>query len=134
MRLWILVGCLLPLLVACGRVQNERFVGTPAPTDPSLALTASVAEGLMMGEAGTLELELSRAGVPVTEAQIEVQGTMSHAGMEPLWVVAEAEGEGRYLASLPWTMGGEWLLTVHVTLPDGTTLERRLEPVQVASP
>ena len=61
------------------------------------------------------------AGDPVTGAEVDVEATMDHAGMVPVREVARDEGDGRYrIQSFEFTMGGDWILRAHITLPDGT--------------
>jgi hypothetical protein len=71
-------------------------------------------------------------GEPVTDASVRLEGTMSHAGMRPVFSDTEEIGEGRYRApAFEFTMGGDWILFLHVTLPDGREgrLERRVRVV-----
>jgi len=71
------------------------------------------------------------AGKPIQDAEILVEGTMSHAGMVPVVDTARAEGPGRYgIPEFSFTMAGDWVLTLHATLPDGRWV-RREKPVNV---
>jgi hypothetical protein len=80
-----------------------------------------------MGEA-TLDLQLEdEQGIPVEGAVLEVKGDMTHAGMVPvLGTFDEVEG-GLYHADFEWTMGGDWILTITGTLPDGRNLLRTFD-------
>ena len=81
---------------------------------------------------GTAQLALTLAdpaGAPLDGATVEIEGTMTHAGMRPVAARARGQGEGRYeVEAFTFTMGGDWLLIAHVTLPDGTRA-RRIFPV-----
>ena len=60
------------------------------------------------------------AGTPLEGARVEVEGTMSHAGMVPVLDTAGAEAPGQYvIPDFGFTMAGDWILTVTATLPDG---------------
>ena len=62
------------------------------------------------------------AGSPVDGAEVRVEGNMSHAGMVPVLDTAGARGQGLYVVpDFRFTMGGDWILTVTATLPDGRT-------------
>jgi len=76
--------------------------------------------------ATVLTVKLSTAdGLPITDAQrVAVKGDMTHAGMAPVFGVAEEAMNGDYRIAFEWTMAGDWILTVDVTLADGTTLTR----------
>ena len=81
-----------------------------------------------MGDAViTLQVRDS-AGNPVTDAIILVEGTMTHAGMQPVIVGTEARGEGMYVTEgFKFTMGGDWVILVHATFADGSTAEQRID-------
>ncbi len=62
------------------------------------------------------------SGEPVRDASVTLEGTMAHAGMVPVIHEATGDGPGRYrIDDFLFTMGGDWILLVHVTLPDGRT-------------
>ena len=67
-------------------------------------------------------------GNPVESATIEVEGTMTHAGMQPVIVETEALDEGKYATkNFKFTMGGDWVIIVRATLADGSTAEQRVD-------
>jgi hypothetical protein len=72
-------------------------------------------------------------GQPVTGAEVELEGNMSHAGMAPVFTQATEVAPGQYEAPLEFTMGGDWFILVKATLPDGRTLERSLNLPGVTS-
>ena len=66
-------------------------------------------------------------GVPLTGARVTVEGNMSHAGMQPVNGAAREMGGGDYVVDdFHFTMGGDWILTVRATLPDGTQVQRNV--------
>lgn len=67
------------------------------------------------------------AGRAVTGTRVKVEGNMSHAGMAPVFAEAGEVAPGRYQAHLEFTMGGDWLLLIDLTLPDGRRLQRQVE-------
>jgi hypothetical protein len=73
-------------------------------------------------------------GQPISGAQIEVEGNMSHAGMAPVLGRAVETTPGHYEAPLEFTMSGDWSILVKATLPDGRTLERPLNLPSVTTP
>jgi hypothetical protein len=52
---------------------------------------------------------------------------MSQPGMSPEFADAKEAGPGRYQAHLEFPMAGDWVILLHVTLPDGKKLERRID-------
>lgn len=122
------------LLLGCGRVQNERFTGA-GETDTALALEVQLAEARpIVGTPARLRIRLTSLGTPVTGAAVQVEGNMTHAGMEPLFMAAAEVAPGEYEAALDWTMGGEWFLRVRATLPDGGGVVEQVERIEVATP
>ena len=67
------------------------------------------------------------SGKQVTGAAINLEASMSHAGMAPVFADATEVEPGRYQSTLELTMAGDWYLMVHATLPDGRKLERRFD-------
>ncbi|MGE0129186.1 MAG: FixH family protein [Blastocatellales bacterium] len=76
----------------------------------------------------TITIKLTDAsGNPLTRARINLEGTMTHPGMRPVFSEAREEGSGRYQSSLEFTMAGDWIILLHIILPNGQKLERRFE-------
>ena len=66
-------------------------------------------------------------GNPVEGATVEVEGAMTHAGMQPVIVMTKSLGAGEYVTKgFKFTMGGDWVIIVRATLADGTTAEQRV--------
>ena len=57
---------------------------------------------------------------------------MSHAGMAPVFAETKEVEPGRYRSNMKLTMAGDWLVMVHVTLPDGRELDQQFEIKEVA--
>jgi len=66
-------------------------------------------------------------GNPIAGASLELEGTMTHPGMKPVFADAKETAAGRYEATLQFTMGGDWIIIVRGELPDGSKLEREIE-------
>jgi len=52
---------------------------------------------------------------------------MSHPGMRPEFGEAREIAAGRYQGRLAFTMPGDWIILMRITLPGGQTLERQFE-------
>jgi hypothetical protein len=72
-------------------------------------------------------------GRPVDDAQLQIKGDMTHAGMVPVVVTLTDGTNGAYEAAFGWTMAGDWIVTVEATLPDGRVARRQFE-VGVGAP
>jgi hypothetical protein len=76
----------------------------------------------------TITLRLSDAsGTPLKGVQVRLEANMSHPGMRPIFSEAKEAEPGRYEAPIEITMGGDWIILVHITLPEGRKLQRQFE-------
>lgn len=78
-----------------------------------------------------------KAGKPITNATVSVEGNMQHAGMAPLTGKAvqdsaDGKADGRYQIPFSFNMLGDWVITVSVKGADNTTTQRDI-PVTVSA-
>jgi hypothetical protein len=123
--LLLLLICLHPFLSGCRKagesVPDITIVHEIAPQPPKIG-------------PATITLKLSDpSGAPKNGAQVSLEGNMSHPGMSPVFGKATETGPGRYEAPIEFTMAGDWMLIIHITLPDGRKFERQLEVKAVQS-
>jgi periplasmic copper chaperone A len=84
-------------------------------------------------EEETMTVLLTSAdGTPITDATVALEGNMNHAGMIPVLaedVTDDADGsaDGHYRLPFTFTMLGDWIITVNVTLADGSSFSRNLD-------
>lgn len=120
---------LIPLiLVGCRESQQES-----TDTADLLIDIAYEPDPPSAGEATLLVFVTDADGSAVDDATVEVLGDMTHAGMMPELREIEGGEDGLYRVPFTWTMGGDWILTVTATLPDGASAEREFEVFNVAS-
>ncbi|GAB4513165.1 MAG: hypothetical protein Kow0047_24720 [Anaerolineae bacterium] len=74
-----------------------------------------------------VEVTLSERGTPVLGADVELEATMSHAGMVPIFARMQELGDGRYAAEIDLTMAGDWILITRARLPDGRQVEHHFD-------
>jgi hypothetical protein len=67
------------------------------------------------------------SGAPIDDAAIAVRGDMTHAGMVPVLGDVTSGSNGEYRIPFEWTMGGDWIITVDITLADGVQISRVYE-------
>ena len=58
---------------------------------------------------------------------------MAHPGMAPVFADAIETSPGSYRAPLNFTMGGDWVVLLHITLSDGRKVERQMDVKGVES-
>lgn len=124
-RVWPALLVLLMLLVqACGDARSG----------PELTIEFGLVPEPPSVGPSELWLELSTPqGEALTGAALRVEATMAHAGMVPEFADCVEAEPGRYTAAFDFTMGGDWILIVNVSLERGGTAQRVLEVPRVAA-
>lgn len=64
-------------------------------------------------------------------AEAVFTGGMTHPGMVPIVAKASEEKPGLYVATMTWTMSGDWVVFFEARWPDGRRKESKV-PVRVA--
>lgn len=119
---------LLPLiLLALGLAACAPQAASPVGANIALTLEPNPP----VAGPGHLTVTLTGAdGQPIEGADVTVEGTMGHDGMQPMRAKLKGGAGGQYEAPFMWTMAGDWTLTVVATLPGGQTARREF-PVTV---
>jgi len=63
----------------------------------------------------------------LTGAHIILEGDMTHAGMAPVFGDAHEVSPGQYQGQVTLSMGGDWVVLMHITLPDGKNVEKQID-------
>ena len=112
MKSRILLVLLVSVLVLVGCRQTNEVTADNVTVDVTLS-----DEMAMVGDATLLVTVADEEDNPINDASVSVRGDMTHAGMIPVIpdAVTTAE-EGVYSIPFEFTMGGDWIITVDVTL------------------
>lgn len=123
-HVWVIGLVLLMTLAGC-RESAQAPTATP---EASITVELIPMEPVRVG-ATVLTVRLTGANnLPVTDAmRVAARGDMTHAGMQPVFGVAEEASNGEYRIAFEWTMAGDWIITVDVTMSDETTLTREFD-------
>ena len=108
----VIVGFLFLLLTACGTRNSQQT------NDGDIRLMVAI-ESTTVGPTSLIITVTDATGAPINDATISVKGDMSHAGMVPVLADATGGDSGVYKMPFEWTMGGDWVVTVEATWPDG---------------
>lgn len=115
-------GLLLAVFLTAG--------GCQPPEEPTsdVTVTWEIAPEPPSTGATTVTVTLTDStSAPIEDAHVALEGTMTHPGMQPVRAEAEEVAPGRYEAVLTLTMGGDWMLLLDATLPDGRTVQQQKE-------
>ena len=126
-RVWAPIALLAALLMMGCRGD------APPPSDFQFDLSVSSTPPAT-GPARLTPTITGADGAPVDGLSVDVEGTMTHAGMTPSLATAEARGEGRYVVeAFDFTMAGDWVVIVRARHPDGRSGERQY-PLRAVAP
>lgn len=116
------------ILVLCLAACRQSQQTTPQGASAISIELAAAPEPLTTGET-TLLITLKDANSqPIRDARLEVRGDMTHAGMQPVTAIADEDpADGIYRIPFQWTMSGDWIVTVTVTLPNGDTHKKTFD-------
>lgn len=81
----------------------------------------------------TVNFKLADAAKPLTGAHVTLEGDMTHAGMTPVFGEAQEVSPGQYHGQVTLSMGGDWVVLMHITLPDGKKIEEQMDVPGVQS-
>ena len=107
-----------------GRRPTKPRTGSAAYT--SRYLTKSQFQSISSGRPplSTLSTLLRLTSI---DTKIAIEADMSHAGMSPVFAHLKESEPGRYQTGLEFPMAGDWVVLLHITLPDGKKLERQID-------
>jgi hypothetical protein len=107
---------------------REQPAAAPAPENAAINITLSVEpEPPVTGDATLIVVLIDAQGAPIAGAQVSVRGDMTHAGMTPVLREAACDEAGRCEIPFEWTMGGDWIVDITATAPDGMTAQQQFE-------
>ncbi|MBX3062542.1 MAG: FixH family protein [Anaerolineae bacterium] len=116
---------LVMLILVCVLAGCRQSAQQADSADLTITLDSSAA--FAVGKTELTIVVKDAQGNPVDDATIEVTGDMSHAGMKPELGSVQKGTQGQYKVPFIWSMGGDWILTVKVTLPDGRSTSKRFD-------
>lgn len=105
----IVVGCTKSASTHSIVVSDEQITPQPPQTGPI-----------------AVNFKLADASGPLTGAHITLEGDMTHAGMAPVFGDAHEVSPGQYQGQVTLSMGGDWVVLMHITLPDGKKVEEQI--------
>ena len=106
----LMLACSRPAAKSSASVSDKEVSPNPARVGPVV-----------------VRFHLSDAAQPVSGAEVSLEGDMTHAGMAPVFADAHEVAPGQYQGNLNLTMPGDWVLLLHITLPDGRKLEDQID-------
>lgn len=97
-------------------------------TTPAVAIRQEISPWPARVGAATVTFSMSDPhGQAIQGARIALEADMSHPGMRPEFGEAREIGAGHYQGRLTFTMPGDWVVLLHITLRGGQTFDRQME-------
>jgi YtkA-like len=122
----LLLACAALLPIAdCHRAERQY---------PGLVVQSDIEPRPVHTGSATIMLTLSDSSTkPATGAGIVIEADMSHAGMAPVFSESKEVEPGRYRGNLMFSMPGDWVILLHITLAGGVKVERQIDVPRVAA-
>jgi YtkA-like len=115
------------ILAGCSKHRDDE-------SSPGLAIKHEISPDPPHVGAANLTLKLADAtGLPITKARVALEADMQHPGMVPHSYPVKELDPGRYQAQVQFDMAGDWIILLHVILPDGNSLDRQFDVKGVRS-
>ena len=103
-------------------------------THPGIELNWSIEPDPPTVGRATIHITLvDSTGQLMENADVQLEGNMSHPGMKPILARATETTSGHYSSTIEFTMGGDWFFLVKSTLPDDRVVERQIQVPGVQS-
>jgi len=114
---WMLAAAFALAIAGCHK---------PMDSTQDISVEESIAPEPVHAGEETVSIRLTDAArQPLSRARIQVEGDMDHPGMAPVFSDAEETAPGSYRAPLSFTMGGDWVVLLHIMLADGRKIEKQ---------
>lgn len=116
---------LIAFILAAG--CNPSITPTPEPSLQAAQIELEIDPDPAAVGDSALNVTVTRDGTPLAEVLVAARGDMNHAGMQPVLGEATADADGKATVPFQWTMGGDWIVTITVTLPDGSEVSQTFD-------
>ncbi len=118
------VFCLCSSMVAASLTGCVRH----AEVTPAVSIQTSISPQPVVVGPATVVVKLSDDhGAALAGARVNVEADMSHPGMSPVFADAKESPGGSYQAQMRFDMAGDWVVILHIRLPNGQALERQVD-------
>lgn len=117
----------LPTLLMFSGIVGMVACSSSAAKSPTSVTDKKVSPNPVRVGPVTVSFHLSDAAKPISGAQVTLEGDMTHAGMAPVFADAHEIAPGQYRGNLSLNMPGDWVLLLHITLPDGHKVEDQID-------
>jgi hypothetical protein len=116
------------LIFACLAAVNLTACRKSAGPNQDVSVHLKIVPQPVRRGNATVMIQLAdRSGMPISHAQIKVEGDMSHPGMAPVFGEANETTPGNYQTHLDFNMPGDWVVLLHVHLENGRKIERQID-------
>jgi YtkA-like len=124
-------GTVIAAVVAasCGAAFAFAGAGCAKSSDAPLRITIEneIRPQPVRVGAATITLKLADTRPrPIAGAKVSLEAAMSHPGMAPVFGDTQEVASGKYEGTIQFTMAGDWVILLHITLPDGKKIEREI--------
>jgi hypothetical protein len=116
------------LLFGCFAARDVTECSKPSSSSPVVAMQFEINPQPVRVGPTTVTLRLADgAGRQITRARVVLEADMAHPGMSPVFGETKEVDPGGYQGRIGFTMAGDWVILLHITLADGQNLERQVD-------
>jgi hypothetical protein len=116
------------LLFGCFAARDITGCSKSSGSSPAVAMECEISPQPARVGPTTVTLRLGDgADRQITRARVVLEADMSHPGMSPVFGETKEVDPGRYQGRIDFTMAGDWVILLHITLADGQNLERQVD-------
>jgi YtkA-like len=113
---------MLTVVMTLGGCHREKKQTLDAKVELAFAPTPP-----QVGTSKVTLLLKDKSGNPLAGAKVNIEGNMNHAGMKPSFATLTEDAPGHYTGTLEFTMGGDWFVLVTAAMPDGRSIEHKID-------
>jgi len=117
------VFLLIILLLAAG-CRQAALTPTPDASAQIAQIALTIEPQPPAVGTATLTVIVTKQSQPLAGVSLAVRGDMTHAGMAPVIANAKTDAQGKIDIPFKWSMSGDWIVTVTVTLADNSQVSQ----------
>lgn len=118
--------CVFPLFLSVVLLLLSGCSRTSHPTSATVTAKEITPQPLHVGP-NKITFHILDGTKPVAGARVILEGDMTHAGMAPVFGDVREIAPGQYQGQLVFDMAGDWVVLMHISLPNGQKLEEQMD-------
>jgi YtkA-like len=116
------------LIFGCFAARDITGCSKSSSSPPAVAMQCEISPQPTRVGPTMVTLWLADGGArQITRARVVLEADMLHPGMRPVFGATKEVDPGRYQGRIDFTMAGDWVILLDITLADGQNLKRQVD-------